>query len=307
MNSVKYFAIALLTLLISAVVPISISYAQNQEERVDKFVELAERAKDKTENLINITYANQTALDTILDNFEDELNGNMSLFNRGVDNLTMARQSQEYNNYEGAVANATEAMSIFREVYKAFNTIFAESGVQRGQLVDAQGLIQVMKRTLDRIERLREIAEGTDDSEVLEILGSAEDYLDVETALTWLLEGNVNGTAHNITQANKLLSEAYKAFKKTAENLNIRRIESYLKVINNFYNRLSGQVNNAIIKELESGAELNATLVNDAKPLIELAEDYFQDGSYGETMETLTEARDILEVVEQGLKEARRS
>ena len=291
----KRIITALLVLLV--LVPASISYAQGR--KVEKFIELAVRAKEKTETLINTTYANETAIETITGaGLYDELDANVTEFNKAVQNITNAQEIFQ-EDPEGAIANVTYALGIFREVFKAMNTILTMSGVQRGQLVDAQGLMQAMKRALDRIDRLEEIGELPIETSWL--LGNATLYLNVTQALEWLQIGMVNQTAHNLTQANNLISQAHKTLKKTAAEMNTKRIQSYFRVIENLYSRLKQQVEKAIERDLDAET-LNATLVTAIRPLIEHAQTLLDEEEYSEALEKLQEARDMLEQVEEDLK-----
>ena len=155
----KHIITVLLALLV--LVPTSLSYALNEEKeekQIEKFIELAEKARDKTETLINITYANQTALDAIeAAGLDDELEANLTIFNKAVQNITNAEERLALGDLEGAMANATYALEALRDVFKSIHTILTDSGLAKGELIDAQGLLQAMKRALERISRLEEI------------------------------------------------------------------------------------------------------------------------------------------------------
>jgi hypothetical protein len=297
----------LIAALMATLIPFSaMVYAQRPEEkRAEKFVELAERAGEKVGNFIDIIYANDTAIDTITEaGLYGELEGNKTLFETwGLGNLTEAHDALEASDYPGAIGNATEALGVFREVFKALNIILAEAGVARGELIDAQGLIEAMKRALDRIERIRGL-EGVPD-EVLAILDSAEEYLDVETAIVWLSEGNVNQTAWNLTQANQLISLAHSSLKRRAGELNVKRIESYLNVTEKLCDRLERLVDKAVERGLAGAAELKADILT-AETLIGEAKDAFAVADYSEAIAKLIEARNRLKDVQRALLELRR-
>jgi len=203
----------------------------------------------------------------------------------------------EAEDYAGAITNATEALTIFRDVFKALNDILEEAGVPRGQLIDAQGLIEAMKRALERIERLREIAP----SEVLAILDAAEEYLDIATAIAWLREGRVNETAWNMTRANKLISLAHSLLKGKAAELKDKRLEGYLRLIENLYDRLLRLASKA------DAGELVDQLEDEVEPLIGEARIAFADEEYGIAIARLVEARNILSEIVRDLLEFRRA
>ncbi|HDQ06071.1 MAG TPA: hypothetical protein ENN36_05045, partial [Candidatus Bathyarchaeota archaeon] len=130
--------IVLATIIIMAV-PVSAAmfHGQSNSVKAEKIVELADRAGQKVENLIDLVYVNETVLEMI-DNATllEELEGNVTLFDEGKANVTAAYDALEAEDYEGAVANATQALEIFREVFRSINSILCESEVQRGQIVD---------------------------------------------------------------------------------------------------------------------------------------------------------------------------
>ena len=281
----KHIATVLLALLV--LVPVSVSYAGNQ--RVEKLVELAERAKDKTQVLINMTYLNTTAITAIGNaGFKDQLDANVSDFDEAAHNITVYQD----------VANLTLALGVFREVYKSINRILAATpGVQKGQLVDRQGLIQAMTRALDRIERLEEIGNLPDATKW--ILGNATLFLNVTRAIELLQVGMVEEVTYNKTQANKLISLAHSTLQKKAGELKSQRIRSYFNIVEKLYNRLLRQVD-----KLEDGEGKTNLLGNlsTANGHIGNAEGVEDEQALGE----LVAARNILEEVEQGLKEQRR-
>jgi len=170
---------------------------------------------------------NKTAFDIIQATFPDEWNGNVTLFDEGTANVTAAQYALETEDYEGAIANATQALEIFREVLRSINTILEDSDVQRGQIIDGQGLLVAMQRALDRIDRIRELL-NEDATKALELLDNATIYLDIDEARLWLLDGNVTETAYNLTQANRLISEAHHYLKDQAKESNSWRINNYI-------------------------------------------------------------------------------
>jgi len=296
-----------LLILIATLMPFStLVYAQKSEEkRTEKLIELARRAGERIENFINFIYGNETAITTITDaGLKDELDANRTLFKTwGLGNLTDASIALDTGDFSEANNNATQALSIFREVFKNLNRILEEAEVERGELIDAQGLIIAMKRTVERIERIRSL-NGVPE-EVLEILDSAEEYLDVETAITWLSEGKANQTAWNLTQANRLISQAYKSLKKKAGELNVKRIESYLKIIGNLYRRNERLINQAIHKGIAKAHELNEKL-EAVEELIEEAKAFAAE-DHSRAIAKLTDARSRLEQIKRDLLKLRGS
>jgi tetratricopeptide (TPR) repeat protein len=231
--------IVLATIIVMAV-PVSAAmfYGQSDSARAEKIVELADRAEQKVENLIDLVYVNETALEMIENaTLLDELEGNVTLFSESTANVTAAYYALEAEDYEGAVANATQALEIFREVFKSIHIILYDSDVQKGQIIDAQGLLVAMQRALERIERLGELL-PEEATEALELLDNATDYLDIDTARLWLINGNVTETAYNLTQANQLIAEAHQYLKTQAEQGNAVRMQNYLRIMERVRERI---------------------------------------------------------------------
>ena len=298
----KHLGAALLTLVMLSLVPVSVSYAQNlngnMQKKAEKLIDVADSASDKVENLIALIYSNQTAIHTItVAGLFDELEANRSLFETwGLGNLTDAHNALEEGIFTEAIANATQSLSIGREVIKALNNILADSEVERGRLVYGQGLIEAMKRALNKIERLREIPELPED--IQDLLNESETYLNIEEARIWLSQGRVNETAHNKTQANKLISEAHRYLKEMAKQQNTRRIQNYMRIMEKFCNRAE--------EELQGAEQLQARLQNEVRNIIQLAQGDLEDGNYEDALAKLVEARISLRHVEREIKQQKR-
>jgi tetratricopeptide (TPR) repeat protein len=228
-NTKRIAALILLATIFVATAPslTTISaYIQNPETKAENYVELADKTQEQVQALIDLTRANATALDKIEQaGLMDELEGNESLFSQGVGNLTLAYNALEAGDYQGAVANATNAFKIFRQVFVALHAILSEAGVSQGGLVDAQGLIEAMERAFERIEKLRQMNLTV---EVQAKLSNAAAYLNIETARTWLQEGRVNEVVGNLTQAKRLINEACKLLKEQAREMLMTRMRNCL-------------------------------------------------------------------------------
>jgi hypothetical protein len=243
----KLAIVIILAAIIVTAAPVSAAmfHGQSESAKAEKIVELADKAGQKVENLIALVYVNETALEMIeTATLLDELVGNETLFDEGTANVTAAYAALESEDYEGATANATQALEIFREVFKSINLILYESDVQKGQILDGQGLLVAMQRALERIELLREFL-PEDATEALELLDNATSYLDVDTARLWLLDGKVSETAYNLTQANHLISEAHRYLKTQAEQGNSMRIQNYLRGMERFRGRIRENLESA--------------------------------------------------------------
>jgi len=223
--------LAMLVSVIMAAAPASaILYGQAQIQATPKeeLVELADRAEQQVKNLIDLVYANETALQKIEEvGLLDELESNVTLYGEGVGNLTAAHDALEIADYEGAVNYATEALSIFREVFSSIHMILEDAGLQKGHLVDNQGLLEAMTRQLQRIDWLREILPEDAPEAIKQLLDDAEALLDIDAARALLLEGKATEVISNLQEAKELISRVYDYLKEQAEESNSWRIYGY--------------------------------------------------------------------------------
>ena len=296
--------LALLMLL-----PAGVSYANDQERisQIEKLIELAEITEEKTEILINITCLEKTTIDAIVEaGLKDELDAVVREFNNVVPNIIGARESLAHGDSEGAIASLIHVLEIFREVNREIDRILTESGVQGGELVDPQDIIQAMKDALERIERLKEVEDLP--AEILRLLGKATLYLNVTQAVGWLQLGMVDETSHNLTEANMLISEAYQLLDEEAVGIIDERMQNYFVIIEELCGRLEQDINEAMKKWPEAQA-LKTRLENEVYPAIDEAKKLFGPGGPDKTLfleavlGRLQEARDVLRQIEEDLKE----
>lgn len=236
MKTSRIAIVIMLASIVAMVAPASAAFyggGQNVADRAEKYVEIADRAGDRVGDLIDLVSLNTTAIEDA--GLIDEFDLNVSQFETGLEYLENASISLVAADYEGAVGNATEALSIFKDVLRSIHYIMQESGIARGDIIEAQGLLTAMNRALERIERLRELLETIDEEDFAEeieeavaLLDEAEAYLDKDTAILWLLDGNVTDVAYNLTQANSLISEAHQIIKDLAKESNSWRLGNYL-------------------------------------------------------------------------------
>ena len=231
MKKRQLVALAMLVSIIMAAAPASaILYgqAQVQEAPAEELVEVADKAEQQAKNLIDLVYANETALQKIEEvGLLDELEGNVTLYGEGVANLTAAYDSLETSDYDAAVDYATEALSIFREVYSSIHVILEAAGLQKDHLVDHQGLLEAMARELQRIDQLRDILPEDAPDNVKQLLDDAEALLDMDAARALLLEGNTTEVRDTLQNAKDLIAQVYDYLKTEAEGLNAWRIDGY--------------------------------------------------------------------------------
>jgi flagellin-specific chaperone FliS len=222
--------LAMLLSIVIMVSPVSAIFGQGQVQSTsaEQLVETVGRAEKQVKNLIDLVYANETALDVIEDlGLIDELIGNRTLYDEGVENLITAQDALDLEDCEGAVDYATEALSIFREVFTSIHFVLKDAGLEQEQLVDNQGLLEAMTRQLQRIDRLRDLLPDEAPEEIIQLLDDAEALLDVEATRTLLLEGKATEVRGILQEAKELISQVYDYLKEQAEGLNAGRIDCY--------------------------------------------------------------------------------
>jgi tetratricopeptide (TPR) repeat protein len=232
--------------------------AQDQgwvDKRTENLVELADRAREKVESLFDLIYANESVVETITNaGLLDDLEGNQTLFDQAVTLLTEAQTALDEGDNQVASEKAIDALRMFCDVFKALNRILAEAEVQRGKLVDAQGLIEAMRRALDRIERLREVL-PENATVALALLEKAESYLNIDEAIALLNEGNVSQVASHLAQANRLIAEANGVLRIQAKLMNAVRIRNFLRDLQKIREKLWERL------ELASNRGFNVTAI----------------------------------------------
>ena len=223
-----------LTMLVSVIIataPVSAilcGRGQIQATPAEQLVDVADKAEQQVENLIDLVYANETALSKIEEvELLDELESNVTLYEEGIVNLNAAHDALELGDYESAVDYVTEALGVFREVFSSLHVILEDAGLQKGQLVDNQGLIEAMARQLQRIFRLREILPEDTPEGIAKLLDDAETLLDIETTRALLLEGKTTEVRDTLQEAKNLVIQVYDYLKIEAEGLNAWRIDDY--------------------------------------------------------------------------------
>ncbi len=222
--------VMLISVIIASAPASAILYgqAQIQATSAEELFDLAEKAEQQVKGLVDLVYANETALQKIEDmGLLDELESNVTLYNKGVEKLTAAYEALDFADYEGAVDYATEALSIFRDVFSSIHVILRAAGLQKGHLVDNQGLLEAMTRQLQRIDRLREILPEYAPEDITQLLDDAEALLDVDTARTSLLEGKSTQVISTLQEAKQLITQVYEYLKELAEESNAWRIDGY--------------------------------------------------------------------------------
>ena len=225
---------ALMLLLISVGSVSAVLTGQSPENRANRFVEIANNAAEEVGNFIELVRADHDAselIETI------EFVGNVTLYGEGVVNVTNADTALGIGDYEGAIANATEALNIFREVYRSLQIILNNYDIQIGPLVDVDGLEESIQRSVDRVEVLKGLI--SQDAPIYEKLMDAEGNL--TRALEFILLDNVEDAKSSLRKANVLLGEVSQYLKQVAQELTPSRIRDYCEEAGQYRERFREQ------------------------------------------------------------------
>lgn len=224
----KVAAIAIIVSIILAASPAMIlAQAQLQTEPAEKFVALAERASQQVQNIIDLIEANETAIDQIdavglIADFE----GNVTLYeSEGLDKLSLAQDALGVPDYEAAVSHAIDALSVFREVYSSIHVILEAADLQKGHLLENQGLLEAITRELERIDHLKEILATETPQEIFILLEEANELLDEAKIL--LLAGDTTAAKSVFLEAKVKIAQIYQYLKTQAEETNTWRLNNY--------------------------------------------------------------------------------
>jgi len=240
----KTSKIAVLTILVTIIVMASPASAyissQSLETKAERMVDIADEAQDRILDLVALVEANATVMQLIKDaDLDEQFYGNVSLCvktgtivngtavtedGEGWTYLNDANQSLLAEEYEDAIDNAREALTIFRDVLRSIYVILVDSGVETEQLVDTELLQEAIERSLDRIEELRALL--SEEAEIVTKLDEAEDLLNEAQGL--LDAGEIKDANDALREANSIISDVCQELKEIAQELNPSRVRGYL-------------------------------------------------------------------------------
>jgi hypothetical protein len=216
--------------MLSLIPSITTLYAQNQEqanEKAQQFIELALQAKEKAYELKEFILEN---IGSLPDEIEDLL--------EMADTLLA----------EGNIQNAIQAMNTYRNAYKHLHQFIEQGGIDIETPEKAKGLLVAINRTYIRIEgynnTLTAINDTLTEDQYLNLkpyfdcvqgnLTEAKDNLVLATESLWLEPPNIEWAAHNLTEANRNVTEAIHCLRMIAKGFNRYRIQNFLDEIIQF-------------------------------------------------------------------------
>ena len=297
-----FAVLALVLVLVTPVYAILAAQGSASTSNVaEQLVRLAENAEQQVKNLIDTVYANETAIEKITNvEFLDELEANVTLYDQGVVTLAKAQSALDLPDYEGAIGNATEALSIFRQVFQSIHVILKEAGLQAGLLVDAYGLLEAYTRALERVDQLRELL-PEEATEQQSLLDQAEALLNIDAARELLLVGKVSEVTSALSEANQLISQVYQYLKQQAEGSNNFRVNGYLQEMEQAKERIREQFRYGAAQGVDVEAILGSLGYHNETEFMRILENMTQtaQGKIGDINSVIQDLEELGQMVRQ--------
>ncbi|MCJ7614375.1 hypothetical protein MUO71_06420 [Candidatus Bathyarchaeota archaeon] len=242
----KQSKIAILMIMLTVavlVVPASAYFSsQNVETKAERMVEIADAALEKVMALVDIVESNDTIWVLITDaELDGDFYGNVSLvleegtplgsgtadvsgegwvyLNASKEALLVAEEAEDF---QVVIDNAREALTIFRDVYRAINVILVDVGVEIEQPLQAEVIQEAIDRSQTRVDELKALISS--EAPIYQKLIDAEGNL---TKAIGFLPDNVEDAKSSLREANVLISEVCQYLKEVAQELNPQRIRDY--------------------------------------------------------------------------------
>jgi len=310
MKSNRLATLALLTTLMVTFVPSVILYAnaQKEQDRALKFIEIAEKAKAKVDELIEFIESKGIAI-------PDELEAN---YTEADDKLEEAK-SKSASDPQDAIELAKEAMTLFRKLYGKLHTLLNDGGVDTESAEKAKGLLVAIDRENETIARIRD-ANNTyfklypeREAEAATIIGWIRGNLTLaqnnltEARDAIVVYHNATMAAANLTEAKKCVHDAFTALKSLAEWTTSWRVESFLMGIKNSVEKTKEMLERAQKQGVNITAVLEALGYEDTNGNHELMDEFLNEvqGLIDEAremrMEKLKEAIDVIKDIRDKL------
>ena len=302
----KFTGIVILTLILMTLVPTSANYAQNRD---GKFKEVAERAKEKVDDLGALVEDASEPKKSWPDDFPEEI---QTFYNTAYDNLTAGKYK--------------DAMKAYREIYRMLNKYGETEGTafEKGMGEEAQRSTVAIDRAYERMQRIRDVIGQIANPPQTYLKWVTDNLTAAETDLSdasALLGSDAQSASAELVEANRKISEAFASLKLIGEWTNYWRVESFLMGIKNSVERTKEKL--LLAKEQEIDVEVllrrigltnkdddNDVDIDDfllfADELISNARRSRKDNHIKKAAESLKEIREKLVDVHRALAEQRR-
>jgi len=236
MHTGKIAGLLLASILILATIPtLYASAAQQEQTKAEKFIEIAEQAKEHADKLID--KAKEGGVDVTAAN---------NLMGEGTKLLNEAKDAFSKNNFQTAFTKARQAQEKFRDALISLKTPAHEAAQEQGR-----GILVAVDNAYERIQRLRDaIAKIPVTPENEKPLNWAKMNLtQAENSLTdarnaiQKYEFNVDLAARKLAEATKYISQAFAALKHIGNRAFFWHAENYLNAIEKHVEKVKDKVN----------------------------------------------------------------
>lgn len=302
MKTSRIAVLMILVAVIAMAAPASAYFSsQSLETKAERMVEIAEEARDRVFDLVDIVESNATVMEMIIDaGLDGQFYDNVSLCveagttvdgeiktenGTGWTYLDAANKALLAGEYEDAIDNAREALTVFREVLRSIHAILFEAGVETEQLVAPQVISDAIERSLERVEELQALI--STDAPIYSNLTEAKELL--TEAKNEFLPDNIEDAKANLREANILISEVCQYLKQVAQELNPSRIRDYCEEAGQYRDRFRDRFRGA----WDEGFDVNGFLQTYGYQ----NEDEFM-GRFQEMIENAQGAEDLEDVLE---------
>jgi hypothetical protein len=227
MTKLKASALSLLILLIcSMLLPMLFAEGQVNPSVQENLVKLAEQAGNQVQNLITTVCADENALAKIGNaTLTAQLEGNVTLYQTGLSQLTAAQQALANSNYDLAAGSALQALATFRKVYRSLQGILETAGLQDNSSINNQELMDAINRELQTVNTLENLLPTNASQETVALFQTAnKTLLDAKATLEG---GNYTEAQSLYLQAKQSILQIYQYLKTQAEESNTWRLAWY--------------------------------------------------------------------------------
>jgi len=264
----------------------------SDESKAEHFSEIAQRARDKVDELMAVA-------DSLNLTLPEELASDYTMAD-GL--LESANQSFYDGDFEEARGLYKESMRAFRQLYGQIYTILEDAGVDL-EADAGKGVSVAFERAQARFERVEGIlnrseAAGMNVTEARILLAEAQALL--EEVLDLLEQALVDEAEQKLGEVNSLIAHALASTKGAAGRFNVKRIHGFTQ---SSESRLKG-LEKQIDSEEGRGHDVDALreLLTEAQSLIQQAQELADSGDADEAIVTLDLAGQTIDLIKEGLK-----
>jgi hypothetical protein len=287
--------VSLVLLLVSVGSVSAVLTIQNPENKANRMIEIAESAEDRVGNLIDRVVADLDASELIE---TEEFLGNVTLYEEGMDSVSNAIAAFGVDDFEGAIANATDALNIFREVFRSIQIMLYTYDIKIGPLVDVDALEEAILRSIERVEDLEALISS--EAPIYDKLIDAKGNLTL--ALSFLPE-NVEDAKSSLREANMLLGEISQYLKQVAQELNPQRIRDYCENAYQYRERFREQFRGGREEGFDVNGFLQTQGYQDEDDFMARFQEMIENAQGSEDIEDLEDIGRTIREMDQNLNE----